>query len=60
MILEYAERGTSYERIKEYSKTNKKLDIIQILDWMIQNLIGFYSLYKNYIIHRHINNAYLF
>jgi len=60
MILEYAERGTLYERIKEYSKANKKFDETQILDWMTQILIGLYSLHKNDIMHRDIKSDNLF
>ena len=40
MILEFADRGTLYERIKEYSKLKKKFDQTQILAWMTQILIG--------------------
>ena len=60
MILEYAERGTLYERIKEYSKANKKFNENQILDWIIQILIGLYSLHKNDIMHRDIKSDNLF
>ena len=60
MILEFAERGTLYERIKEYSKTNKKFEEIQILDWMVQILIGLYCLHKNDIMHRDIKSDNLF
>ena len=60
MVLEYAERGTLYERIKEFSKSNKKFDQNQILDWMVQILIGLYSLHKNDIMHRDIKSDNLF
>ena len=60
MILEYAERGTLYERIKEYSKTNQKFNQIQILDWMTQIFIGLYSLHKKDIMHRDIKSDNLF
>ena len=60
MILEFAERGTLYERIKKYSKENKKFDEIQILDWIIQVLIGLYSLHKHDIMHRDIKSDNLF
>ena len=60
MVLEYAERGTLYERIKEYSKLNKKFDQTQILDWMTQILIGLYSLHKKDIMHRDIKSDNLF
>ena len=56
MILEYSEKGNLSERIKEYSKTNKKFDENQILDWMIQIFIGLYSLHKNDIMHRDLNS----
>ena len=60
MILEFAERGTLYERIKEYSKLKKKFNEIQILDWMIQIFIGLYSLHKKDIMHRDIKSDNLF
>ena len=60
MILEYADKGTLYERIKEYSKLNKKFDQTQILDWMTQILIGLYSLHKKDIMHRDIKSDNLF
>ena len=60
MILEYAERGTLYERIKEYSKLNKKFEQTQILDWMTQILIGLYTLHKKDIMHRDIKSDNLF
>ena len=60
MILEYAEKGTLYERIKSYSKANKKFDQTQILDWMVQILIGLYSLHKSDIMHRDIKSDNLF
>ena len=60
MILEYAERGTLYEIIKEYSKLNKKFNETQILDWMIQIFIGLYSLHKKDIMHRDIKSDNLF
>ena len=60
MVLEYAEKGTLYERIKEYSKLNKKFDQTQILDWMTQILIGLYSLHKKDIMHRDIKSDNLF
>ena len=60
MILEFADRGTLYERIKEYSKLNKKFEQTQILDWMVQILIGLYSLHKKDIMHRDIKSDNLF
>ena len=60
MILEYAERGTLYERIKEYSKLNKTFNQTQILDWMTQIFIGLYSLHKKDIMHRDIKSDNLF
>lgn len=60
MILEFADRGTLYERIKEYSKLKKKFEQAQILDWMVQILIGLYSLHKKDIMHRDIKSDNLF
>ena len=60
MILEYAERGTLYERIKEYSKLGKNFNQTQILDWMTQIFIGLYSLHKKDIMHRDIKSDNLF
>ena len=60
MILEYAERGTLYERVKKYSKTNQKFSQIQILDWITEIIIGLYSLHKKDIMHRDIKSDNLF
>ena len=60
MILEYAERGTLYERVKQYSKTNQKFSQTQILDWITEIIIGLYSLHKKDIMHRDIKSDNLF
>jgi serine/threonine protein kinase len=60
MILEYAERGTLYERVKQYSKTNQKFSPTQILDWITEIIIGLYSLHKKDIMHRDIKSDNLF
>ena len=60
MVLEYAERGTLYERVKQYSKTNQKFSQTQILDWITEIIIGLYSLHKKDIMHRDIKSDNLF
>ena len=60
MILEYAPYGTIGNRISEKRKNNETFETTEILDWMIELIIGLYVIHKKGLMHRDIKSDNLF